>query len=158
MTSTENTDRYEALIKEAAIYWKEWPQLKGRPYPIVTEDGMEFWARSKKHELAVQQCKSCSSKQFPPWGTCRNCMSDDLEWITCSGKGTVYSFSVVHHPPYEGLDAPYAFAVLELDEGVRMTTNIINCDPNDVEIGMRVRVVFKPISEEITLAFFQPDA
>ena len=157
MQDPTNNPQALDLVEEAAPYWKEWPQLKGRPYPIVTEDGMAFWLRAKKGELAIQKCPACSKVQMPPWQTCRHCMSGNLEWVAAKGTGTVYSFSVVHHPPYEGLQAPYAFAVIELDEGVRMATNVINCPVGDVKIGMRVRVLFKPISESISLPFFEPD-
>jgi uncharacterized OB-fold protein len=157
MDTSMNDQHAQALIEEAAPFWKEWPQIKGRPYPIVTEDGVPFWLRAKEGVLAIQRCRACSKHQMPPWSTCRNCMSVEVEWEKSGGKGSVYSFSVVHHPPYEGLVAPYAFAVIELDEGVRMATNVINCPMSDVKIGMRVRVVFKPISENITLPFFEPD-
>ena len=157
MQDSINTPEAQALVEEAAPHWKEWPQLQGRPYPIITEDGVAFWLRAKEGVLAIQKCRACSHAQMPPWQTCRHCMSSDIEWVTASGRGTVYSFSVVHYPPYEGLEAPYAFAVIELEEGVRMATNVINCSMDEVKIGMRVRVCFRSISDQVALPFFEPD-
>ena len=150
-------EQMQALMDEAAPLWKEWPQIKGRPLPLITEEALEFWMRCKQHELVIQKCKQCGQLQFPPCRLCRNCMSLELEWVKTSGKGTIYTFTTAYNPPYQEMEVPYNLAIIDLDEGVRMATNLVNCKVEDIKIGLRVRVLFYKMTEEITLPFFEPD-
>jgi hypothetical protein len=85
-------------------------------------------------------------------------LSDEFEWRRAAGRGIVYSFTVIHRPPFPAFrdKVPYVLALVELSEGVRMMTNIVDCNPNTVEIGMAVEVTFEDVTEEVTLPQFKP--
>ncbi len=133
-------------------------QPSQKPIPIIDPWTEAFWKGTKQGQLLVQQCQDCQAKIFFPKKFCPECWSKNLGWITASGKGTVYTFSVMLdmvEPKFMG-DLPYVLAVVELDEGIRMTTRIVNCNPEVVEIGMPVEVTFEDISPEYALPMFQP--
>ncbi|MDP2727573.1 MAG: Zn-ribbon domain-containing OB-fold protein [Dehalococcoidia bacterium] len=129
-----------------------------KPLPPITDDTKPFWDGCKRHELLLPKCKACNRIHYYPRMYCPHCMSDDLEWIKASGKGRVYSFTVVHLPPRPAFapDVPYTVAVIELQEGVHMMSNVVQCPPENVKIGMPVQVVFDDVTEEITLPKFKP--
>lgn len=129
-----------------------------KPLPVVNEDTREYWASCQRHELVIQRCRACGRFQFYPRGICSHCCSEDLEWAKAAGKGQVYSYSVVHRPPSKAFapDVPYVVAIVELAEGVRMMTNIVDCPPEAVRIGMPVEVMFQDVTAEITLPQFRP--
>ena len=129
-----------------------------KPLPVPSKDSEEFWQACKRHELVVQKCRDCGRVRFYPRVACPACMSADSEWIKASGKGTVYSFSVLNRGPTEAFKAecPYTLALIELEEGVRLTSNVVGCKPEDVGIGMKVEVVFDDVTEEISLPKFRP--
>src|SRR4030042_435276 len=129
-----------------------------KPIPKSDEVSRGFWQGCQRQELLLQKCSDCGRFQFYPRPVCINCMSRNLEWVRSSGAGTVYSFTVVHQNVTPGFvkEVPYVFAVIELAEGVRLSTNIVGCAPADVYIGMPVEVVFEPISPEINLPKFRP--
>ena len=132
---------------------------KNVPRTIVTRP---FWEGCKRHELLVQKCKECGNLRWIPEDFCLDCLSTEYDWVKVSGEGKVYTFTIVHRPPIPELKplTPYVVAWVELKEGtggnVRMMTNIINCDPKDVKIGMPVRVFFEDVTDEITLPKFEP--
>ena len=129
-----------------------------KPLPVIQPHSAEFWIGTKQGKLLIQNCDDCHSPMTYPRKFCSECWSTNLGWKESSGKGTIYSFSVT----YEGVepifhdDLPIILAWIDLPEGVRMTTNIINCEPENVKIGMNVEVVFKPVTAEVTLHYFQP--
>lgn len=129
-----------------------------KPIPKVDEVSKTFWQGCQRQELLLQKCRDCSRFQFYPRPICINCMSRNLEWVRSSGRGTVHSFTIVHQNVTPGFvqEVPYVFAIIELAEGVRLSTNIVGCAPADVYIGMPVMVVFESISPEINLPKFQP--
>ena len=129
-----------------------------KPVPIPDEVSKTFWQGCRRQELLLQKCCNCGQSQFYPRPICINCMSGNLEWVSSSGRGTVYSFTVVHQNVMPGFaqEVPYVFAIIELAEGVRLSTNIEGCAPADVHIGMPVVVVFEPISPEVSLPKFRP--
>jgi len=129
-----------------------------KPVPIPDEVSKTFWQGCQRQELLLQKCCNCGQFQFYPRPICINCMSGNLEWVSSSGRGTVYSFTVVHQNVMPGFaqEVPYVFAIIELAEGVRLSTNIEGCAPADVHIGMPVVVVFEPISPEVSLPKFRP--
>jgi uncharacterized OB-fold protein len=131
-----------------------------RPLPNPTVDTEAYWEGAKRHELLAQKCNQCGQLRFPPGLVCPNCLSTDHTWTQLSGKGEVYTFSLVRAPLRpEFQDAvPYVLGVVQLDEGVRMVTNIVGCPPEDVRIGMRVEVTFDDVTAEITLPKFKPAA
>lgn len=125
-----------------------------RPYP----DTAPYWEAARNHQLLFQKCLDCGTLQFYPRGVCCTCLSSSLSWQQAVGQGTVYSFTVNYRAPHPGFadELPFVTAIVELKEGVRMMTNIVQCDPEDVTIGMPVRVVFEPLTDEVTLPKFRP--
>ncbi len=132
-----------------------------KPLPAPDPESTPFWDSCREHKLKIVRCTSCGSTRFPPTSFCPKCQSADHEWIEASGKGRVFSWIVVRHPvPKDvyALDVPYVVALVELDEGVRMPTNIIDCLPEDVKADMRVQVAYRDVTDEITLPVFAPAA
>ena len=129
-----------------------------KPIPVPDQVSRTFWQGCQRQELLLQKCHNCGRFQFYPRPLCINCMSQDLEWVRSSGKGTVHTFTVTHQNMMPGFaqEVPYVFAIVELAESVRLTTNIVGCPPEQVYIGMPVVVVFEPISPEISLPKFRP--
>jgi len=129
-----------------------------KPLPRPTALSQPFWDAAKEGRLLVQTCGSCGAVQHPPRPLCRACWSDDLAWTPATGEATVYSFTIAHRTSTRGFreDGPYVVAIVETDEGARMTTNIVGCAPGDVRVGQRVRAVFEPATDAITLPKFTP--
>jgi len=129
-----------------------------KPLPTITEEGKPYWEGCKRHEFLLQRCNDCNKFQFPHRTICSHCSSFNVKSVRGSGKGVVYSFTTVYRPPTGGfeLDVPYTVAIIELDEGPRMMSNVVGCKPEDVRIGMRVGVIFEDVTEEITLPKFKP--
>jgi uncharacterized protein len=129
-----------------------------KPLPAITEDGAPYWAATREHHLAVQQCSGCGHRRFPPSVLCPQCLSEEHAWTPLSGKGVVYSFIIVHrpqHPAFFG-DAPYNVAIVELAEGIRLHSNIVDIANEDLRIGLPVEVTFDKIDDEVTLPKFRP--
>lgn len=128
-----------------------------RPLPPVSDLARPFWEAARRHELLIQQCRACGSRIFFPKARCPQCLSHDLEWIRASGRGKVYSFSRIYAAPPQFMhDGPYVAAIVELEEGVRMFSNIVDCDAGAVHCDMPVTVMFEKVTEEITLPKFRP--
>lgn len=131
----------------------------GKPVPAPDTDSAPYWQGCREHRLLIQKCGSCGAVRFPPAGLCPDCGSATHDWISASGRGEVYSWIVVTHPVpkdiYAG-EVPYVVALVELDEGVRLPTNIVECDPHDVTAGMPVEVVFDDVDDTLTLPKFRP--
>ena len=129
-----------------------------KPLPRIDEETKGFWEACQRHELYVQKCGACATLRYYPRAVCPRCLSDRIEWVRCSGRGTVYTFTVTHQNQAPGFrdTLPYVLAYVELDEGVRMLTNIVGCAPDDVRIGMAVEVVFEDVTPTVTLPKFKP--
>jgi len=129
-----------------------------KPLPEVTDLTKPFWQAAKQGKLMIQRCRECGEHIFYPRNICTRCMSSTLDWVQASGKGKVHTFTVIHYPPFPSFqnDVPYALAVIELDEGPRMMSNIVGCAPTDVHIGMNVEVIFDPVNDEIAIPRFRP--
>jgi uncharacterized protein len=127
------------------------------PLPQPTKTTAAFWDACSRGELFVQKCLQCFQYVFIPEPFCPNCGTEKLEWVRSAGRGTVYSFSVVWRPQQPAFKVPYIVAIIELDEGWFMLTNILECPVDRVHIGMRVAVSFRKKSDEITLPYFCPD-
>lgn len=130
---------------------------KFQPLPKPTPETQHYWDGTKEGELRLQRCSSCSHVYFPPRPFCPECASQDVEVFAASGKGTLYSYVINHRAP-KGWEAPYSLAVVQLDEGPRMMTNIIGCPqtPEALQLDMPVEVTFDQVSEEIALPKFKP--
>jgi uncharacterized OB-fold protein len=130
-----------------------------KPVPVSDPDSAPFWAGCCEHRLMVQKCAACGAFRYPPGPFCPHCRSHRAEWIRSAGRGKVFSWIVVTHPVpkdvYAG-DVPYVVALVELDEGVRMASNIVGCAPSDVRGDMRVEVLFDDVAPGITLPRFKP--
>lgn len=132
-----------------------------KPLPIVDVMSEPFWNGCKEETLLVQKCENCGTHRFPATGHCPNCKSSDYGWVPVSGKGKVFSWIVVNYPiPGEiwGEDVPYVVGLIELDEGVRMLSNIIDCDHDKIAGDMPVEVTFEPAGEDFKLPKFRPAA
>lgn len=124
-----------------------------RPYPVPDRDTAPFWEGAQAGELRIQRCSSCGRHVFYPRTICPHCMAAALEWVTASGRGTVYSFTVVHRTSEEfRAEAPFAVGLVELEEGVRMMARLDVAEP---AVGMPVQVAFKRVSGELSLPHFK---
>ncbi|HEY6394915.1 MAG TPA: Zn-ribbon domain-containing OB-fold protein [Candidatus Binataceae bacterium] len=127
-----------------------------KPLPKPSPTSRPFWDAAKRHELKLQRCGSCSAYIYYPRDRCPNCMSDKLSWEKVSGRGKVYSYTVVRRASSRAFaDAPYVLAIVELNEGVRMTANIAAA-PEQVRVDMPVEVFFDDVTPEQTLVKFKP--
>ena len=129
-----------------------------KPLPILDSDGRKFWEGCQRHELLLQRCEQGFSYRYPPRPICPHCLFMNAKWEEASGKGEVYTFAVARIPlsPEWEPDIPYTIGVIQLDEGVRMVSNIIDCMLEDIVIGMKVEVVFDDVTDKITLPKFKP--
>ena len=131
-----------------------------KPLPRITSLTKEFWEGCKRHELLIQRCKDCGTYHHYPRSMCPDCGSWNAEWAKVSGRGKVYTYIVAvqpFHPAFSG-DVPYAVAIVELEEGVRMVSNIMDCGPDDIYIGMPVEVVYDDVTDDMTLPRFRKAA
>ena len=130
-----------------------------RPFePPASDLTQPFWDATREHRLVVQWCTSCDEPVWFPREVCLRCLGNTLEWRAASGAGSVYAFLVEHRPNLPDVfgDAPYVVALVELEEGVRMMTNVVGCAPGDVVVGMPVRVTWEPLSDGRNLPQFEP--
>jgi len=130
-----------------------------RPLPGPDAVSQPFWDGCARHELLLQCCAACGRHRFPPSPVCADCGSDAAEWVPASGRGTVYSWIVVRHPvPRESFEreVPYVVALVALDEGVRMASNVVGCAPDRVRAGMPLEVVFDDVQDGVALPKFRP--
>ncbi|MBW2366393.1 MAG: OB-fold domain-containing protein [Deltaproteobacteria bacterium] len=129
-----------------------------KPLPVIQPWTEAFWEAAKEHRLLVQHCKKCDVNIFYPRKFCPECWSADLGWKEAGGKAKVYSYTVTMAgvEPHFAEDLPYVLAWVDLEEGVRMLTNIVGCAPGDVRIGMDVEVAFEDVTPEISLPKFKP--
>jgi uncharacterized protein len=127
-----------------------------RPAPILTEDNRVFWDEADNGRLVAQRCANCGRLRHPPRPMCPHCHSLEYEAMELSGIGTVYSYSILHHPRSPNFTYPLLTALVDLEEGVRMVTNLINLDPADVRIGMPVQVTFIPTAGDVDVPVFEP--
>ncbi len=136
---------------------------RGRPVPrnqpfLQEIESQEFWANLKEHRLTAQRCSACGHYfSFPPQAMCRHCLASEFTWVPLSGKGKVYSHVTYHrawHPAYQD-KVPYNVSLIELVEGIRMVSNVVECKPEEVYVGMAVEVFYEDMGE-YTLPKFRP--
>lgn len=128
-----------------------------RPVPLPDADSRPYWQAAREGRLLIQRCQDCGKAIFYPRSICPHCMSDRIEWVRASGRGKVYSYTVVRRAPEQfAAETPYVVALVDLDEGVRMTTRVTGCPPEQVRIGMPVQVDFQTVSDEVALPVFRP--
>ena len=129
-----------------------------RLLPAVTPQTEHFWRGGARGELMILRCASCGTYIHPPAPVCPSCLGREHKPEPVSGKAEVVTFTVNHQPWNPTVEVPYAIALVELDEqqGLRLATNIVGCPPEDVHIGMRVRVTFLE-RDDVWLPLFEPD-
>ena len=130
----------------------------GRPLPVPDLDSTPYWEAAHQHRLVLPRCRGCGRFNFPPQPyLCPHCGAEDLAWTALSGRGTVYTFSVMHDSLVRGLPPPYVVASVELEEqpGLRVVANIPGCSVGEVFIGMPVEVTFEDVDAEISLPQFR---
>ena len=126
-----------------------------RPRPVVNRDNAGFWEGVAAHRLLIQRCTDCGTLRHPWLPGCNACGGLGWDTVEASGEGTVYSYVVMHHPPFPAFDPPYAVALVELAEGVRMVSNVVGVPYGEVRIGMPVRLEFLSCDEELTVPVFR---
>ena len=127
-----------------------------RPDPLVTEDSEFFWAAAAESRLVAQRCGSCGKLRHPPRPMCPHCHSLEIEIQELSGRGTVYSFAILHHPQNPAFEYPVLGALVDLEEGIRLMTNLQSVEPSEIRIGMPVEVEFAPTEGGHAVPVFRP--
>jgi uncharacterized protein len=130
-----------------------------RPLPETRNAGAVYWLAAAKGTLLLPTCRQCARGFWHPRPRCPHCGSDRVEWARSHGKGVVHTFTVVRQSPdaFFKSKVPYAVAIIELDEGPMIMSNITSCEVDTVKIGMRVSVTFEPASDDIAIPLFVPD-
>ena len=132
---------------------------KPLPRPEDEELTRPFWEAAKRHELTIPRCKFCNQFFWYPREVCPVCLRQDWDWELVTGRGRLHTFTVVRQPmnPAFNEEVPYAYAIVQLDEGIRMITNIVDCEiPDGLAIDMRVEAVFDDVADDWTLVKFRP--
>ena len=128
------------------------------PIPVADERTEPFFRGAKEHKLVLPRCRQCGTYRTPGAERCPDCWSTETEWVEASGRGRLYSFGIMHqqyHPAFAEV-IPYNFAIVELEEGPRLVTNIVDCPNEELRVDMPVEAVYDDVSEETTLVRFRP--
>jgi uncharacterized OB-fold protein len=128
------------------------------PTPIIDDDSREYWESAHRHELRFQRCDDCATPRFPPRAFCPNCLSTNATWTEASGRGQLFSWVIAHHPVHPALvdKVPYVIALVELEEGIRMVTNLIDCPIESVSVDMPLVLDWQDVSNELSIPQFKP--
>lgn len=129
-----------------------------RSLPSVSPETQRFWDACRERKLLIQQCRDCKKYQTYYRAFCCHCWSSALDDVVVSGEGTVWAMTVAYQNKTPGWAdfVPYVLAAVELREGVKLMTNIINCDPESVRVGTPVKVTFVDATDEVTIPYFEP--
>lgn len=127
-----------------------------RPQPPVSPTTEPFWEATRSGTLLLQWCRTCDAPVFYPREVCPRCLGTELEWRPAAGTAVVHSWTVEHRPQGAFGTEPYVIALVDLDEGVRMMTNVVGCDPGEVAVGMAVRLCWAPLADGRRLPQFEP--
>ena len=124
------------------------------PLPAANAETLPWWEAARDHRLVAQQCTACDTLRHPPGPVCATCGSTDSDWRELSGRGSIYTYTVVHQQ-FVPAEVPYVVVAVELDEGVRMVSNLVGCAPADAVIGARVELVWEDMSPTLALPRFR---
>lgn len=129
---------------------------ESKPLPVIDADTRPFWDAACEGKLKIKSCDECGRAHFYPRALCPHCHSDRLDWIEAKGTGEIYTFTIARRGAGKAFeaDAPYVVALIQLDEGPRMMSNVVTDDVESVRIGQRVRVVFAEAGEGVVLPKF----
>jgi hypothetical protein len=132
--------------------------IREKPLPRVTPDAEPFWKALGERRLVLPYCRDCGKPHLPPGPVCPFCFSERLEWRAASGRGKISTWTVVHKAWFPGFEAdiPYNVVQVELDEGPRLTANVVGIGNEDLKVGMPVEMIFDDAAREITMPRFQP--
>lgn len=131
--------------------------MSGRLAPSMTADTQFFWDGVREHRLLIQRCTACGSLRHPPRPMCPECHALTWDTVEASGRGNVYSFVIPHHPQLPWFPEPYVVALVDLEEGTRLVTNLVGIAPDAVTMGMPVRVCYEHFDDDVVLAMFAPE-
>jgi uncharacterized OB-fold protein len=126
--------------------------------PTIEPETQPFWDAARGHRLLIQRCPDCGRWQYYPRPFCASCWSEAVEWAEASGRAILYTFSIVRRndlPPFDQR-VPYVAAVVDLEEGPRMITEVVDCAHDAVQIGMALEVTFRDLTDEVTIPVFKP--
>jgi hypothetical protein len=126
--------------------------------PAADDDTRPYWDAARAGRLLVKRCADCGAAHFYPRPFCPRCWSSAVSWEEASGRAVLYTWSVVHHndlPPFSDR-LPYVAAVVDLAEGPRMMTNVVDCDEDQLRVGMPLQVAYREIAEHVTIPVFVP--
>lgn len=130
------------------------------PLPVKQPESDFYWEKAQAHELWLRRCNACEHAYFYPRDFCPDCGSRDVSWVQASGKGTLHTFAIVHRAPVPAFrdHVPFVVAMVDLEEGPRIPTNLVDVepDPAHIHVGMPVEVAFADLTDEITLPVFRP--
>jgi len=129
-----------------------------KPVPIPDEESQPFFDGAREHRLMIQKCETCGVVMWPVKSRCDNCMQPTVNWVQARGKAMLYSFVLMHqvyHPGFAS-EVPYIIAQVDLVEGLRILTNVVDCSNSDLQIGMPLEVTFEAITDEVSLPKFRP--
>lgn len=134
-------------------------QIDGRPVPNIKGVSETFWREARAGRLVFQRCPACAAPVFPARLMCPLCANQALQWEASCGKGRIYSYTVVrqNRQPYFVRKTPYVVALVDVDPGFRMMSNIVGLEPEEVYVGMPVTVGFEVLTDDIALPFFTPE-
>ena len=127
-----------------------------RPMPETDTDAAPFWKGAAQGKLMIQRCTQCGHHQHYARPFCIKCRSAAVEMVEASGRGTVYSFTVIHRGPYDDIPTPYVVGLIRLEEGPTLLSNVVGCDPASLKCDMAVEVSYQPLKDEIVLPVFGP--
>ena len=132
------------------------PALARRPRPAINDDNRFFWDGVAQGELRIQRCQACSTLRHPPAPACAACGSLQWDSVKASGRGSVFSYAVPRHPAIPPFTYPHVVVLVELEEGTRLVSNLIDVEPEGVDIGMPVEVCFVAAEDDLVLPQFRP--
>ncbi|MCP5019258.1 MAG: hypothetical protein GY938_28835 [Ketobacter sp.] len=164
----EFLDQNEELFAEAKITYFKYQTPKQQPgakqasapgkinriHPVENHDHEHFWQGLRDGKLLIQKCDDCGELRHPPQPMCEHCQSIRWSTIESKGKGTVYTYTVMHYPEIPPFDYPNAIVLVDLEEGVRIVSQLIGTKPNDIHIGMAVEMKLTEVQEGMTLPLF----
>jgi uncharacterized protein len=127
-----------------------------RPAPLLTDDNAFFWEAAAEGRLVAQRCHECGRLRHPPRPMCPHCRSLEFEVAQLSGRGSLYSYAILHHPRHPAFEYPVVAALVDLEEGIRLVSNLLGVESADIEIGMKLEVSFEPTENGGAIPVFRP--
>ena len=124
--------------------------------PVENYDSRHYWQGLRDGKLLIQECADCGVRRHPPQPMCEKCQSLDWTTVESGCEGTIYSYTVVHYPEIPPFEYPNAVVLVDLDEGVRLASQLVGCEPDEIEIGQRVVAKLVEVQDGLTLPIFEP--